>query len=98
MSDLISRQKALASHQRMYDAKSGIEWVPVFWIENLPSAEPERKKGKWIFEECKGNTYFRCSECGEIVASAFMGFPRYEYCPMCGADMRGEEYDISRFR
>ena len=52
---------------------------------------PERKKGKWIFEECKGNTYFRCSECGEIVTSAFMGFPRYEYCPMCGADMRGEE-------
>ena len=42
MSDLISRQDALNSDYRMYDAKSGIEWIPVFYIEDLPSAEPER--------------------------------------------------------
>ena len=45
MSDLISREDALNSNYRMYDAKSGIEWVPVFHIEDLPSAEPEPK---WI--------------------------------------------------
>ena len=94
MSDLISRQEAIEALCRVdeYNARS------VDVIKKLPSVQPERKKGKWIFEECKGNTYFRCSECGEIVTSAIMGFPRYEYCPMCGADMRGEEYDISRFR
>lgn len=45
MSDLISREDALNGNYRMYDAKSGIEWVPVFHIEELPSVEPERK---WI--------------------------------------------------
>ena len=45
MSDLIRREDALNSNYRMYDAKSGIEWVPVFHIEDLPSAEPELK---WI--------------------------------------------------
>ena len=45
MYDLISRDDALNSNYRMYDAKSGIEWVPVFHIEEVPSAEPELK---WI--------------------------------------------------
>ena len=83
MSDLISRQKALASHQRMYDAKSGIEWVPVFWIENLPSAQPERKKGKWTKENS-------CEFCG-FQPWFERDIHTLSYCPNCGADMKGEE-------
>ena len=40
-----------------------------------PSAQPERKTGKWI-------VYYECPKCGEITKD-FM-----EYCPFCGADMR----------
>ena len=87
MSDLIDRREAIDAFEDTTFTKNEIRRI----LTDVPSAQPERKKGKWIFEECKGNTYFRCSECGEIVTSAFMGFPRYEYCPMCGADMRGEE-------
>ena len=53
----------------------------------LPSAQPERKKGKWI-----DNTF--CSECGWIheVESGFIGsVKRFNFCPNCGADMRGEQ-------
>lgn len=51
----------------------------------------ERKKGKWIHhpEIGYGETWL-CSECGEKTVSSIMGEPRYVFCPMCGADMRGE--------
>ena len=49
---------------------------------SLPSAEPERKKGKWIWTDG-----VRCSRCNYKLHTT--GIPRY--CPNCGADMtRGE--------
>lgn len=58
-------------------------------ILNLPSAQPERKKGEWIVE----GEFIDCSVCrrekwsripyGDLVR-------RFRYCPNCGADMRGE--------
>ena len=60
-------------------------------IEALPSAEPERKKGRWIYDTERvwhdGGIYvqYHCSECRfQIIGSL------YNYCPCCGADMRGE--------
>ena len=58
-------------------------------IEDAPAIKPERKAGKWVIyvismfdgEGCK------CSECG------FEGVPYWDYCPNCGADMRGEKDD-----
>lgn len=49
--------------------------------ERLPSAQPERKKGRWEVTP----VYIKCSECGE----SFMLIPQ-NYCPNCGADMRGD--------
>ena len=51
-------------------------------IKALPSAQPERKKGHWI----NGNYHIRCSECGEDYPYQLRNF-----CPNCGADMRGEQ-------
>lgn len=57
-------------------------------ISNLPSAQPERKKGIWIktgqsfvFPEKFRN--YSCSECGYDVDKTI-----FNYCPNCGADMR----------
>ena len=47
---------------------------------NLPSIEPERKKGEWINHK----NYDECSKCH---CFTYVGF---NYCPHCGADMRGE--------
>ena len=60
-------------------------------LEQLPSAQPERKKGKWIYhsEIGWGDTWL-CDQCGEKTTSTVMGKPRANYCPMCGAYMRGE--------
>ena len=60
-------------------------------LKDLPPAQPERK-GKWIYhsEIGWGDTWL-CDQCGEKTTSTVMGKPRANYCPMCGADMRGEQ-------
>lgn len=72
-------------------------------LDKLPSAQPERKMGHWK----RDNTYhgddtsgflapnWRCSECGgqAIINSWFM-YDLTNFCPNCGADMRGEEHEL----
>lgn len=67
--------------------------------EKLPSAQPERKTGKWIIKDNPGTGWYRitCSECGEDVTSTApcIGFypnakVMWNYCPDCGAEMRGD--------
>lgn len=59
-------------------------------IKALQSAEP--KKGRWIHhpEIGWGETWL-CDQCGEKTTSTVMGKPRANFCPNCGADMRGEQ-------
>lgn len=57
-------------------------------IKELPSAQPERKTGRWIDETFKpwGLVYhpYKCDQCGEHSEADS------DFCPNCGADMRGE--------
>ena len=64
-------------------------------LKELPSAQPERKKGRWIPQDhnkSKGNIstcvyYFpTCSVCGSV------GNDNYNFCPNCGSDNRGEQH------
>lgn len=68
-------------------------------IDDLPTIE-ERKTGKWI-DTTQGDHY-KCSCCGTRAAFWFneensSGWERdmsewlSDYCPNCGADMRGDE-------
>lgn len=54
---------------------------------------PERKRGTWelMFNgQFKGGAYwFSCSKCNRIVPEVRNG--GWNYCPNCGADMRGEQ-------
>ena len=64
------------------------------YLRQLPSAQPKRKTGKWIYQSGLGwGETWICSECGEKTTSTIMGKPRYEWCPMCGADMRERRTD-----
>ena len=58
-------------------------------ILKLPSAEPERKKGKWIitskFEDCY---YAKCNQCN-ITQVFYFNKPLTKFCPNCGANMEG---------
>ena len=69
-------------------------------IKELPSAQPERKRGRWIYGEDNpgtGRDGWFCSECEHFemwdysvdMKSAELNLPNY--CPNCGADMRGEQ-------
>ena len=68
-------------------------------LENLPSAQPERKTGRWIYGESEvGNDGYYCSECGNFVPWIYeesaMNFIReYKFCPNCGAKMESGEAD-----
>ena len=99
MNDLISRQAAIDAIGRLdipedmcvFEILSHIELE----IGNLPSAQPTAepvRHGKWI--KADSQQYFRkhypcftCSECGYRKDSQ----KKWNYCPNCGADMRGEQ-------
>ena len=58
-------------------------------IENLPSAQPKREKGKWLPDNRPGGGFWVCS-CCKFPSEAFAANVLYEFCPNCGAYMKGE--------
>lgn len=96
--DCISRQAAIEALEKI-DCSDGVGISSlkcdavddaVTAIKVLPSAQPERKQGKWI--EANTHTYgiYECTAC-----KAWTYIPHeprnYSFCPRCGADMRGEK-------
>lgn len=57
-------------------------------VLNLPSAQPQRIKGRWI--GYAGTIGAECSECHKWL-DVIQGTAEMNYCPNCGADMRGDE-------
>ena len=90
--DSISRQAAIDVANAVW-ATTGDKNVAKVWemIKDLPPAQPEPKKGKWIeaydpFNRISG----RCSVCGweaHLYEDDVVGM---NYCPNCGARMEGE--------
>jgi len=80
MAEYIKREDALDA---WYDKERYTD------IEAIPSADVvERKKGKWIkgVGENGVSTSLFCSECNLENRHWY----EWNYCPNCGADMRGE--------
>ncbi len=91
MSDLISRQDAVEAIRDLPNCRNGYSDAYdkaqiIGVLEGLPSAQPERKKGKWLLFDG-----YSCSRCNYKPQTT--GLPRY--CPNCGADMRGENHEIN---
>ena len=102
MDDLISRHEAIDA---LCDNCDNVQAVCAHYpckqykaIEVLPSAQPERKKGHYIGEAdgyADGELVYdiwSCSECG-CYFEDWDEQPTYNFCPNCGADMRGEAND-----
>lgn len=105
MDDLISRQDVInailasnlsactvygRSEEGMETAKELIQA-----IKNLPSAQPDRKSGKWHSRIYSKIEMFVCSECQhEYSYDAETGEQFYNYCPNCGAKMEVEHAEV----
>lgn len=55
-------------------------------IDAQPTIKPERPKGKWIHQGKFSRV--ECDQCGNVFRNTFA--PK-NFCPNCGADMRGEQ-------
>ena len=87
--DLIERQAAIDAFT---NATSDGDKVEFCWsvIRSVPPAQPERKRGKWLPENRTMDAFWVCSACG-FPSEAHAANIIYNFCPNCGADMRGEE-------
>ena len=107
-SDLISRQAAIDEirenyylHEKSYynDGRNSGLFIAESIVSNLPSAQPERKKGKWMvwggMDIPENHGRHKCSECGEFALMRYEKPLRKEvlsdFCPNCGARMDGGE-------
>ena len=106
MDDLISRAEAIRWVKTECNpyGKPTLEFESgkkvIEHLEQMPSAQPERKHGKWI-KHAKGFWTFvnangerdgwlpdyECSECGSRGHDMICV---YNFCPMCGAEMEME--------
>lgn len=75
--DVIGLKQALAV-SAILDDKKTIEQI----IDEQPTIEP--KKGKWLELDFADAWEYKCDQCGKL--SDF----EENFCPNCGADMRGE--------
>lgn len=104
MSDLISRQAAIDAlvkairEDPYYDSDgAGLSVCDVRVILNeLPSAQPEQKTGKWIEKEVyetrrkEEMQIAKCSNCEKYLTTPHIySFNHYNYCPHCGTKMGG---------
>ena len=97
MSDLISRQEAIDEIKEIYEWHDNVTKERIIeHFKQLPSAQPERKTGQLKYESAYN--WFRCNVCRKIYPSEFMQYfdscqyqPGFNFCPNCGADMRGEQ-------
>jgi len=68
-------------------------------IDNAPTVESKRLRGKWIEREDMDyldenkviHKHFECNKCGLIHDFIDGHTSQYNFCPNCGADIRGEE-------
>ena len=102
MDDLISRQAAIDSLTEIIinlknvygDMGSAVNGAREC-IKSLSSAEPERKRGEWIYEGKRGRfPACKCSICGHYENADWAMLQGANFCPNCGADMREEYEDI----
>lgn len=58
----------------------------------MEAAQPERNSGEWTIKNGELAFWDVCSECRRMVIHKA---PFYNFCPNCGADMRGDEHETN---
>lgn len=91
--DCISRQAAIEALDKRFDSIPIEQTTEILLLRkdlrDLPTAEPQRIKGKWALQSDDYYEYYECDQCGIAVGIDDIR----NFCPNCGADMRGEQND-----
>ena len=96
--DVISRAEAIDDLRRRDPSQIWDTADIEVWINDLPSAQPERKTGRWIGHKADDPDWQRddgtpimlmCSVCKAFVINN--GASGWNYCPNCGSYNGGEE-------
>ena len=97
MDDSISRQAAIDAADRADYTELAVEDVKkvtdevIKELKQLPSAQLERKRGRWIKQVDELAWWYECSVCGDYPLKDAYGHESLSlFCPWCGAEMRGE--------
>lgn len=93
--DAISREwvleKMLAEAEHYNDeVKHGYHNCELI-VYDAPSVVPNRPKGKWIDDLDDRGFFNKCSLCGYNNVESYYHKPHPNFCPKCGADMRGNK-------
>lgn len=76
------------------DSYGGVAKALAHALDNIPSVQPERPKGEWIKtpKAVMGEGFlWYCSKCQkEVYQDTSRNYPSENFCPRCGANMRGE--------
>ena len=94
--DLVSRRQVYCLKLA---SESDLEFGQV--LIDMPTAQPEQKKGEWeeiaiipeAYDIAGVKTWaskMRCNQCSFTTYAVEGHFAQYNYCPSCGADMRGK--------
>ena len=92
MSDLINREDAVKAINKALDRETLlyglVRKIAVDAIRSIPSAD--RPQGEWIEQEDDYHHYWECSKCGMGVGLDDIR----NYCPNCGARMKGADDEV----
>ena len=86
MDDFISREEALSAQNKSMNLNEMRER-----LKRIPAADVRpvvRGKFEDAMQSCHDSPHVKCSVCGEYY---WRYFNKFNFCPNCGADMRGEE-------
>lgn len=100
MSDLIDRRAAIdALNKRAKETFTLAGWYSYYLgalhdvaddIKQIPSAQQDRKRGRWISRDGEEDCC-ECSECHAVIEGDEVYWRNNYFCYHCGADMRGGE-------
>lgn len=80
----------MIAHYGYIERKEAVEIVRDLCVKEEPSVQPEKPKGKWIVYKAANTGEILSSKCDQCGYEVFRT-PKFNFCPNCGADMRGGE-------
>ena len=92
MDDLVSRE-AVKKWLERWDGYVDMDIIRrmQYRVIDIPPTQPERMRGRWV-PVTNGRGGYECDQCHNYAPSYQDGVEWLsDFCPNCGADMRGEQ-------